>query len=533
VAREGSHRDPAGQAEPTEIQEDRQSASSPVAVRAETPPAAQQRRLRLRRGPVIVLLATLLVLSLVISGFLVLRPGPVDRWLGAPAATPSWRPAPAEVSPPPVLTEVAANAPMPTPDGVRAAIDALVKDSALGDRVRVSVLDVVTGTELYDKDGAAATVPASTTKLVTAAAVLATRGAAYRIPTRAVAGQTPGEVVLVGGGDPTLAAGEKGAYPGAARLDQLAEQVKQALGDTPVTKVTVDSSLYTGPAYGPGWDDDIQAIGCSGPITALMVDSGYVDPKKTGCSPRHTQPHLVAGRAFAKALGAPPEVVKKVGEGTAPGSPAQTGNSLAASPETAGSGNPVPGAELGRVESPPVIRLVEFMLEDSDNVVAEALARQVALARGKPASFAGVAAAMDVVLAELGLDAGQCDLFDGSGLSRNNRIAPQLLTDLLVLAADGSRPELSALFAGLPVAGWSGTLVNRYVSPNTAGLGVVRAKTGTLTGVHSLSGVVTTAEGRLLAFAIMADGLPRKVGSWEAQPALDRIAAELAACGCR
>lgn len=534
MAREGSHRDPAGQAEPTRVPDDRQSAPLRAAVRAEAPPAARQRRFRLRRGSVTILLATLLVLSLVTAGLLVLRPGPVDRWLAVRVATPSWRPAPAEVSPPPVLAEVTTNAPMPTPDGVRTAIDALVRESDLGDRMHVSVLDLVTGAELYDKEGATATVPASTTKLVTAAAVLATRGAAYRIPTRAVAGKTPGEVVLVGGGDPTLAAGKEGAYPGAARLDQLAEQVKTALGDTPVTKVTVDTSLYTGPVYGPGWDDDIQEIGCSGPITALMVDGAYMDPKKTGCNPRHTQPHLVAGRAFAEALGAPSDVVKKVGEGTAPRSPAPADNSSpAASPKAPGSGEPIPGTELGRVESPPVIRLVEFMLEDSDNVVAEALARQVALARGEPASFAGVATAMEVVLAELGLDVRQGDLFDGSGLSRKNRITPQLLTDLLVLAADGSHPELTGLFAGLPVAGWSGTLVGRYASQNAAGRGVVRAKTGTLTGAHSLSGVVTTAEGRLLAFAIMADGLPSQVGSWVAQPALDRIAAELAACGCR
>src|SRR6185436_4288784 len=99
-------------------------------------------------------------------------------------------------------------------------------DGRLGGHVTASVIDVASGDVLYDRDGAGPVVPASTAKLLTAAAVLRARGPAYRIPTRAVAGATAGEVVLVGGGDPTLAAGSPSSYPGAARLDKLAAQVK-------------------------------------------------------------------------------------------------------------------------------------------------------------------------------------------------------------------------------------------------------------------------------------------------------------------
>jgi D-alanyl-D-alanine carboxypeptidase/D-alanyl-D-alanine-endopeptidase (penicillin-binding protein 4) len=488
-----------------------------------TPPESGPPRRRLR---LVLALAALLVLALGASGLVVLRSGVADDWLGGsdPDATASA--GPIEPAPPPVLAAPATDAPVPTPVGVRAAIDELVEASPLGERLHVSVRDVATGTELYDHGARVGTVPASTTKLVTAVAALATRGPGYRIPTRVVAGATPGEVVIVGGGDPTLAAGAKGAYADAARLDQLAAQVKQALGGAAVTKVTVDSSLYTGPAYSPGWDPDVPD-NCAAAVTALMVDAGRVNPKESSCRPRHRQPDLVAGRAFAKALGAPETVVKSVTRGSAP---ASSGGS-SAGPD----GGIAPGTELGRVESPPLIRLVEVMLEESDNDIAEALARQVALARGEPASFAGAATAVDAVLADLGLDPTQSDVADGSGLSRKNRITPALLTDLLVLAANGSRPELTGLFAGLPVAGWSGTLAGRYVSPapdsNAPGVGVVRAKTGTLNGVHSISGVLTTADGRVLAFAIMADRVP--VGSSSAQPALDQIAATLAACGCR
>lgn len=463
------------------------------------------------------MLASVLVLIAAAAGVAVFRPGPVAGWLGA--ADPDREAADStEPAPPPVLAPAAANAPLPSTSGLTAALGPLVGKPVLGDQVHVSVVDVATGQDLYDRQPGTPTVPASVTKVLTAATVLAARGPAYRIPTRAVAGAAPGEVVLVGGGDPTLAAGANGFYPGAARLDQLAEQVKRALGGTAPTKVTVDGSLYSGPVFGPGWDSDIPTGGFGGAITALMIDGARTDPRAgEGYAPRSATPDLAAGRAFARALGLPAAAVAK---GTAP--PAANSSPGAA---------PVPGAELGRVESPPMARLVDVMLGQSDNIVAEALARQVALARNQPASFDGGAAAMKTVLGELGLPADEATLSDASGLSRNNRISPELLTKVFVLAGNGSHPQLAGIFGGLPVAGWSGTLNERFKGGAASAAGVVRAKTGTLTGVHAVSGVVTTVDGRLLAFAVLADHVPSDLE--QARPALDDIVAKLAGCGCR
>jgi D-alanyl-D-alanine carboxypeptidase/D-alanyl-D-alanine-endopeptidase (penicillin-binding protein 4) len=166
------------------------------------------------------------------------------------------------------------------------------------------------------------------------------------------------------------------------------------------------------------------------------------------------------------------------------------------------------------------------------HLVAEALARQVALARNEPASFAGGGKAMDAVVAELGLPADELSLADGSGLSRSNRISPSLLTDVLALAGDGTRPDLAAIFGALPVAAWSGTLVDRFEGPSRVGAGLVRAKTGTLTRVHAIAGLVSTADGRLLSFAVLTDDAPPD-GLTAARTALDRITATLATCGCR
>jgi D-alanyl-D-alanine carboxypeptidase/D-alanyl-D-alanine-endopeptidase (penicillin-binding protein 4) len=475
-------------------------------------------------------LGLVVVLLLGLTGVAVLRPGPVADWFGTGTVEVTAESGPTEAPPPPVLAAAGDTAAVPTGNGVRAALAPLVADTVLGGRVNVSVLDVATGQALYGRGAGTPTVPASTTKLLTAAAVLAARGSAYRIETRVVAGARPGEVVLVGGGDPTLGIDKSAFYPGAGRLDQLARQVKEALGGTVATRVTVDSSLFSGPVHEPGWDDDIPTGGFGAAITALMTDGARLDPRDTANGPaRSPTPDLAAGRSFAKLLGLPAGAVNAVATGTAP---------VAAPGEpSAAATSPAAGTVLGRVESPPIVRLVEFMLVDSDNVVAEALARQVALARDQPASFKGAAEAMRAVLTELGLPARDSALADGSGLSRSNRVTPELLTELLALAAREGRPELAGVFPGLPVAAWSGTLRERYAGTaaesagTSAGAGVVRAKTGTLSGVHAIAGTVITAEGRLLAFAVLTDRVP--VGPEQAQPALDRIAAALAGCGCR
>ncbi|WP_446217302.1 D-alanyl-D-alanine carboxypeptidase/D-alanyl-D-alanine endopeptidase [Micromonospora sp. IBHARD004] len=489
----------------------------------EPPPARRRRRLPL------AVLASVLVVVLAAVGLAVVRPGPVAGWLGSAATAPAASAEAPEPDPSAVLAGPDPNAPVPSADGVRAALDPLVRAAALGDRVNVSVADVTTGKALYGSGQDAPTVPASVTKLATAVTVLAARGPAYRIPTRAVAGATPGEVVIVGGGDPTLAVDKNGFYPGAARLDDLAGQVRKALGGTAPTRVTVDSSLFSGPVYEPGWDADIPTGGFGAAITALMTDGARRDAEAArknfddthGAAERVSQPDLTAGRQFAQLLGLSGDAAE-VKRGTAPAAGA-----------SAAAGAPAPGTELGKVSSLPMVRLVDLMISDSDNVIAETLARQVAVARSKPASFAGGAAATDAVIGELGLPADEISLADGSGLSRTNRISPSLLTDLITLAGNGSHPELAAIFGGLPVGGWSGTLDDRYQAAVTkAGAGVVRAKTGTLSRVNAIAGLVTTAGGRLLTFAVLTDQAPEGTLD-ETRQALDRITSALAACGCR
>src|SRR6202035_5597887 len=110
---------------------------------------------------------------------------------------------------------------------------------------------------------------------------------------------------------------------------------------------------------------------------------------------------------------------------------------------------------LASVSSPPVVAIAEQMLLESNNVIAENLARHVASALGMPATFSGAAGAVMTEARRLGVTT-PIHLVDGSGLSPDDGIAPETLVRTLTLAA--SRPQLRAAVTGLPVAGFVGTL---------------------------------------------------------------------------
>lgn len=374
--------------------------------------------------------------------------------------------------------------------------------SGLGGRLRASIIDAASGSALYDRGGTAPAAPASTAKLLTAAAVLSVRKPTDRITTSVLAGRA-GTVYLVGGGDPTLTAapvGRSGPYRQAARITDLAAQLKQAR--TPVRRIVVDDSLFRGPTVSPGWAAEDVPSSYASAITAVLADGGRAAP---GDAERSAAPDLAAGRALAAALGRAPPAVSR------------------------GTAGRAPGRALATVRSAPIATLVEQMLQTSDNVIAECLARQVALARGEEASFTGAARAVRAALRRVGVDPG-AGLVDGSGLAPGDRVSTATLSRLLRAVATDRRGALRSVAAALPVAGWSGSLAGRFVSGSQqSAAGVTRAKTGTLTGVSALAGFVHDRSGRLLVFAFIAD---RTTSTASAEAALDALVARLANCGC-
>jgi serine-type D-Ala-D-Ala carboxypeptidase/endopeptidase (penicillin-binding protein 4) len=402
----------------------------------------------------------------------------------------------------PVLASLGTDAPAPDPTVLSSQLTPLLTAAGLGTGVSAEVVDVASGDVLLDLDAGDPAIPASTAKLLTAAATLVSLDPPDTLETTVVAGASPGEVVLVGGGDPTLSrTAPSQSYPGAATVADLATQVVAAMpAGTPVSRIVVDNSLFTGALTAPGWGTGDAPSTYAAPVTAAAVDGARVSP---GSQARSGQPGIDAGSALADALGAPGATVV-LGEAPA-------------------------GAEtLATVQSAPIGRLVEQMLSMSDNMLAESLARQVAIAEDLPATFEGGARAVTQALSGAGIDMTGVALSDGSGLSQFDRIPAGVLTEVVAGAADGSLEGASALLSGLPVAGYDGTLFDR--GDAGAAPGTVRAKTGTLLGVHALAGTAVTTGGRLLAFAVVADGSGSEV---PAESALDDVAAALAGCGCR
>ncbi len=389
---------------------------------------------------------------------------------------------------------------LPSGTGLTGVLGPLLGDPALGAQHTAAVVDVASGKLLYGAGAGQALTPASTTKIATAVAALSAMGGEHRFTTRAVLEPDTKELVLVGGGDPTLTA--RADAGGRASLRTLATSAAAALKKRGLTRVTLsyDTTLYAGSQLHPiGVNPNLA------PVTALSADEGRTDASDSGPTARVSDPASDATAAFARFLTA--AGVRT----TAPGPSKATTRAQS----------------LATVSSPPLSTLVERMLTNSDNDIAEALARQTAVATGVRADFAGAGKAVMAQLKKLGLPVAGARFKDGSGLDRQDRLTANLLTALLAKAGDPRRPDLRPVLTGLPVAGFTGTLTSRYTD---GAAGVVRAKTGTLTGVNTLAGTVVDQDGRLLAFALMAAGTSDPAA---AQAALDRTATALAGCGCR
>ncbi|MFF5448872.1 D-alanyl-D-alanine carboxypeptidase/D-alanyl-D-alanine-endopeptidase [Streptomyces sp. NPDC012888] len=387
------------------------------------------------------------------------------------------------------------------PAALAAALEPLLADPALGDLSTASVVDTASGRVLFEAGARRPMTPASTIKIATAAAALSALGPEHRIATTVVPGPVPGGIVLVGGGDPSLTARKKAPAGSGGSLVALAADTAEALKAAGTTAVTLgyDDSLYSGPAVHPiGIDNDNIA-----PVSALTADQGRPDDSFSGPVDRSKDPARDATRAFAALL-------REHGV-TVTGTPARAKAPAGATP-------------LAATHSTPLAGLVERMLTHSDNDIAEALARQTALASGQPAGFEGAEKAVAARLAALGLDLSGSRFADGSGLNRADKVSAGLLTALLAKAADPAQPRLRPVLTGLPVAGFSGTLRARNAADSPAA-GLVRAKTGTLTQVNSLAGTVVTPSGRLLSFAFLASG---STDPGAAEKALDALASAVA-----
>jgi len=454
-------------------------------------------------------LPVLLVLLLLGGAAAAYFTGATDRWSAEEPPDPVTEPA---AVPPPEGMDIAA-VPDPEPvaeaagvgglstSAVRRTLAAGLADRDLGRSVHAAVGGLGEAGATY-ATGAGGFIPASTMKLATAVAALSALGPDHRFDTTVVAQGR--RLTLVGGGDPFLARTPSAEWPDAADVQTLAARTVAEVGRRKPVRLSYDASLFSGPAENPFWRADYIPDGIVSPIAALWVDEGIAADR----SERVADPAADAAAAFAAAL-------------------AQRGVRVQGAPIPAAA--PEAARTIATVSSPPLSQIAEQVILISDNEGAEVLAHHVGLAVLDDGSFAGGAAGVRQTLAGLGVPLRGAVIRDGSGLSRQNRIRADTLLEVLRVAAE--QPDLRPVLTGLPVGGFTGSLTFRFDQAPRAGVGRVRAKTGSLGGVRSLAGIATDQAGTPMVFVLAADRI-RERNTVDAEQDLDNLAGALGACRC-
>lgn len=416
---------------------------------------------------------------------------------------------PAVAVPLPTVTPAATFAAVPLARPLAPSIDPTIAESRiaakiakrlhnprLGQDVAVVVMDATDNRVLVATQSDKAMLPASNMKIVTATTALAALGADTAFRTRVVAGPNPGELVIVGGGDPMLST---------KNIKALAAQVAASLDPSLPYTVLVDESLFpvgagNMPTDAAGWPSFYTPRYAS-PVRALSRLWDYSNDTATNVA-----------QSFVNALGAL-------------GMTATVGPRTTAAPDA---------TELGIVATNTVADAVAVMLSVSENNIAETLYRQVAVARGLPATWAGARQASMAVLAELGIDTTGVALRDGSGLSRKDRLSALFLANVLRLTRTDARFASMYAKGAMPTSGVDGTLASNYgrysTAPTTCARGAIRAKTGSLFDAISLSGITTGADGREKVFSVLVNHRPQRYSALTIRQAVDRIAATVTGC---
>lgn len=398
------------------------------------------------------------------------------------------------------------------------------------------VVDTRSGEVLYERDPDRALMPASNVKLVTSLAALHFLGPEFRYFTGVCAeappdgeGRIAGDLYLRGGGDPTL------SHEDLERLavDLARMGVRRVGGD-----LVADASCFPGPPLGLGWSWDDETYAYSAPICGLSVDGNTVraevgggerpgDPCRLTLTPVSDHltldPDCVTGPADV-----PRPVVFRLRARNVVGvtGPVPAGGRVSAivsveEPDVYAAGlfgraleaqgieveggyrqgeTPASAETLVTHESAPLCDLLAAMNVPSDNGIAEALLRTVPRPKGRPGTASEATGMIERWLPEIGVGAQPLRLCDGSGLSRLNLLTPRAIVGLLTYAAALSDVR-EPLLASLPVAGATGTLSRRM--KGTVAEGRVRAKTGSLWGVSSLSGYVGAADECAVTFSML------------------------------
>ena len=343
------------------------------------------------------------------------------------------------------------------------------KDARLGSAYSAAVTDVATGRTIWSRSATQAYLPASVNKVTTAYVAMRSIGPDARLYTRTYQSPTSRSTVyLKGGGDPTLSR---------TRLGWLADATARSLAAQRIRSVSlrVDDTLFAAPTSAYGWKSSY-VPGEVAPVRALVVDSRNV-----------WDTSMDAAASFASELRR---------RGITVGTPTR-----AAVPKGS--------TQISYTQSPLVRDIIGAMLSSSINDYAEALLRVSAARRGYSTTWTGATTNAQRLLVAAGVPTSGWRMYDGSGLSRADRMPVATMNGLLrVIARDSTLRAVFLPWSSLPVAGRTGTLSSRFrTSPTSCAAGIVHAKTGTLSDVVALAGVARGVDGRERVFTVIVNSV--------------------------
>jgi serine-type D-Ala-D-Ala carboxypeptidase/endopeptidase (penicillin-binding protein 4) len=414
------------------------------------------------------------------------------------------------------------------------AIDAVINRPLFSHlRWGILVQPLSVGLTLYNRDAEKYFTPASNLKLLTTAAALQQLGGKFRIRT-SIYQNGKGVFRVVGRGDPSLSD---------TQLQALAQQLKQK-GITQIQELIADDSYIQGDIVNPTWQwEDIQSD-YGAPVSSFILNQNIFSlklvPQAVGkplqvvwADANEAQQWRIINQSVTVAQNQPTyinvtrelsgTVLRIQGQLTASSEPslvdlpvvdpnyyflrrfrtALATEKITLGKTLVGTGG-VNQQEIAFVESPPLSELLAETNLNSNNLYAEALLRALAVEKTKVKNQTSADIGLEVVkasLTKLGVNPANYVLVDGSGLSRRDLVTPEAFVQTLRLIA--RTPAASIYRASLPVAGKSGTLKGRF--QGTPAEGIVQAKTGTLTGVVSLSGYVNAPKYEPLVFSIIVN----------------------------
>jgi D-alanyl-D-alanine carboxypeptidase/D-alanyl-D-alanine-endopeptidase (penicillin-binding protein 4) len=438
----------------------------------------------------------LLVLTLIIGGFAIsggsqsADPVPTDSPSASESATPTPTPTPTETT---LRT---------------CSVAEQASNPSLG-TLQAVVLNADTGAVLYDRNANKPAATASVMKTLTAAATLMTLGPNYRATTKVLADPEALSVIsLVGGGDVTLSktkVGSQSIYKDAPKLASLATQVRvwaEKNNVIQIDEIILDSTLFAGSPWESSWLRKDQKDGWISEVTALQIDGDRIRPSQF-TSARTGRPVLSAGEAFKKELG-----------------------DIASSALLVESKTPAGFIEIGSVQSQPMSRWINYILQRSENIQSEMMAKLVSKDLGFDGSFESFDPAFKRALGTSRLDFTGVQIRDASGLSQLNMVSPKFMAELMRLV-NSEFADFGQIKRSLPIAGESGTLGSRFKGDIADAAGDILAKNGYIIGVHTLNGIINAKDGTVLTFAIYALG---DTGT-DVRTAIDTLATAFYRCG--